>query len=69
MQSWNSVVITSAHKAVGYPVEIANPAFCKMTVYTINELRGHSLKMLQGPDTDPEVINRSRECPEESVSK
>lgn len=61
-QSWNSVVITSANKSEGYPVLIANPAFCNMTGYTMDELRGHSLKMLQGPDTDPEIINRLREC-------
>ncbi len=62
MQSWNSVVITTADKAAGYPVQIANPAFCQMTGYTLDELRGKSLKMLQGPETDPEVIGRLREC-------
>ena len=51
MQSWNSVVITTADKAAGYPVQIANPAFCQMTGYTLDELRGKSLKMLQGPET------------------
>ncbi|EOW9267871.1 TPA: diguanylate cyclase [Vibrio cholerae] len=62
MQSWNAVVITSADRAAGYPVEIANPAFCKMTGYAIDELYGQSLKMLQGPATDQEVINRLRHC-------
>jgi diguanylate cyclase (GGDEF)-like protein/PAS domain S-box-containing protein len=62
MQAWNSVVITSADKKAGYPVEIANPAFCKMTGYSLEELRGHTLKMLQGPETDSEVIQRLREC-------
>ncbi|WP_197970432.1 hypothetical protein [Aeromonas hydrophila] len=61
MQSWNAVVITSADRAAGYPVKIANPAFCQMTGYAIDELYGQSLKMLQGPATDQEVINRLRE--------
>lgn len=29
MQSWNAVVITSADRAAGYPVKIANPAFVR----------------------------------------
>ncbi|WP_240533623.1 PAS domain-containing protein [Aeromonas veronii] len=62
MQSWNAVVITSADRAAGYPVKIANPAFCQMTGYAIDELYGQSLKMLQGPATDQEVINRLRSC-------
>lgn len=62
MQAWNSVVITNADKKTGYPVLIANPAFCKMTGYSLEELKGRSLKMLQGPQTDPEVIQRLREC-------
>lgn len=62
MQSWNAVVITSADKNAGYPVIIANPAFCQMTGYALDELYGRSLKMLQGPDTDPAVINRLRNC-------
>lgn len=62
MQAWNAVVITSADQASGYPVQIANPAFCDMTGYSLEELRGHSLKMLQGADTNPAVIARLRFC-------
>jgi len=62
MQSWNAVVITSADAERGYPVEVANPAFCAMTGYTLDELRGRSLKLLQGPDTDPQVIAHLRTC-------
>lgn len=53
-QIWNSLVITSADP--GYPVIYANPAFCRMTGYELHELVGRSLSMLQGPETDPEVI-------------
>lgn len=62
IQSWNAIVITAADRAAGYPVQIANPAFCTMTGYTMDELRGRSLKLLQGPETDAEVIDRLRAC-------
>lgn len=60
MHSWNAVVITSADPATGYAVQIANPAFCKQTGYAMEELQGRSLRMLQGPETDPAVIERLR---------
>ncbi len=59
-QIWNAVVITTADSARGYPVEMANPAFCQMTGYTLEELRGTSLKILQGPATDPAVVEQMR---------
>jgi diguanylate cyclase (GGDEF)-like protein/PAS domain S-box-containing protein len=62
MQSWNAIVITDADLASGCPVQFANPAFCNMTGYTLDELQGRSLKRLQGPDTDPTVIDRLRVC-------
>ena len=61
-QAWNAVVITNADATQGYPVELANPAFCQMTGYTLEELLGTSLKKLQGPDTDPAVVERMRTC-------
>lgn len=64
-QAWNAVVITSADQSRGYPVESANRSFCLMTGYTADELKGRSLKMLQGPDTDPEVVQRMRVCLQE----
>ena len=67
MQAWNAVVITDADRANGYPVQIANPAFCNMTGYTLEELRGRSLKMLQGPDTDPAVVDRLRRCLQQEI--
>jgi hypothetical protein len=33
-----------------------------MTGYTMDELRGRSLRILQGPETDPEVLARLRAC-------
>lgn len=60
--SWNSIVITDADPAGGYQVQFANPAFCRMTGYALDELKGRTLKMLQGPATDPAVIQHLREC-------
>lgn len=62
MRAWNAVVITEADPANGYAVVFANPAFCKMTGYSAQELHGRSLKLLQGPETDPAVIERLRDC-------
>lgn len=62
MQAWNAIVITDADLACGCKVQIANPAFCAMTGYSLEELRGHSLKILQGSATDPAVIQHLRHC-------
>jgi diguanylate cyclase (GGDEF)-like protein/PAS domain S-box-containing protein len=61
-QSKDSVVITSADPENGFPVLMANPSFCRMTGYSLQELQGHSLKMLQGPETDQKVIEELRRC-------
>lgn len=60
--SWSAVVITDANPETGYAVEAANPAFCAMTGYSLDELRGQTLKRLQGPATDPDVIEHLRQC-------
>lgn len=62
MQSWNAIVITDANLESGCRVLIANPSFCKMTGYSLEELKGQTLKKLQGPETDPAVISRLRVC-------
>lgn len=59
LQSWNSIVITDAKRL---QVEFANPAFCAMTGYTMEELQGRTLRMLQGPDTDRAVIEHLHQC-------
>lgn len=62
IQSWNAIVITDVDRESGYPVVMANPAFCTMTGYSQNEILGKSLRILQGKKTDIEVINRLRDC-------
>lgn len=65
-QSFNAVLITDANLADGGPrIEYCNPAFCEMTGYTEAELLGQSPRILQGPDTDPAVLQRLRLCLQE----
>lgn len=62
-QSFNSVVITDAYFDHGGPLIIkCNPAFSRMTGYPMEELIGQSPRMLQGPDTDPAVLDELRRC-------
>lgn len=42
----------------GYPVTYVNPALCKITGYGREELKGQSLKLLQGPDTHPAAVEK-----------
>lgn len=63
VQSYSSVVITDALISSGGPrIIYANPAFQKMTGYTLDELVGKSPKILQGPLTDQRVIEKMRIC-------
>jgi diguanylate cyclase (GGDEF)-like protein/PAS domain S-box-containing protein len=62
-QAYNAVVITDARFDHGGPLmTYVNPAFCVMTGYPEEELIGRSPRMLQGPATDPAVIDRLRAC-------
>ena len=55
-ESFNSVIITEA--GPGYPIIYVNPAFCELTGYGPHEVTGKSPSILQGPDTDPEVLKQ-----------
>jgi PAS domain S-box-containing protein len=55
-ESFNSVVITEA--GPGYPIIYVNPAFCELTGYGPHEVTGKSPSILQGPNTDAEVLKR-----------
>ena len=58
--SYDAIVITDAnidrHKII-----YANPSFCKMTGYTLEELRGQKPSILRGPKTSEEVISRLKQ--------
>lgn len=58
-ESFNSIIITEASK--GYPIVYVNPAFCQMTGYGPHEVVGKSPSMLQGKETDPDVIKQLNE--------
>ena len=55
-ESFNSIVITEA--GPGYPIIYVNPAFCELTGYGPHEVTGKSPSVLQGPNTDAEVLKR-----------
>ncbi|UCD78859.1 MAG: PAS domain-containing protein [Desulfobacterales bacterium] len=55
-ESFNSIVITEA--GPGYPIIYVNSAFCELTGYGPHEVMGKSPSILQGPDTDQEVLSR-----------
>ena len=55
-ESFNYVMITEA--TPGYPVVYVNPAFCELTGYGPHEVVGKSPSILQGPNTDKEVLER-----------
>lgn len=55
---YNAVVVTDADFDGGPFIARCNPAFCAMTGYSEQELIGQSPRILQGTDTDREVIDR-----------
>lgn len=67
-QSFNAVLITDADVAGGGPfIVYVNPEFCSMTGYAAQDLIGRSPRILQGADTDPDVIARLRHCVRENL--
>ena len=57
----DAVIVTSADlERPGPLIEYVNPAFSAMTGYAPEDVIGRSPRMLQGPDTDPSVIDRLR---------
>ena len=55
---YNAMIITDADFDGGPFITHCNPAFCAMTGYTEEELIGQSPRILQGPDTDRNVIDQ-----------
>jgi len=62
-QSFSAVLITDARmEGEGPAIIYANPRFLSMSGYRLEELLGRSPRLLQGPETDPQVLQRLREC-------
>ena len=60
-QSFNAVLLTDASPGQdGHRIVYANAAFSRMTGYTEQELLGRNPRTLQGPATNPDVIERLR---------
>ncbi|WP_233740884.1 PAS domain-containing protein [Halobaculum saliterrae] len=58
-----SVGITLAGPAYAdNPVVYANRTLRELTGYSLDDLRGENLRVLQGPDTDPEPVSELREA-------
>ncbi|WP_144373985.1 sensor domain-containing diguanylate cyclase [Vogesella urethralis] len=67
-QSFNAVLMTDANSGEGgHRIVYVNAAFCRMTGYSAGDLLGRNPRMLQGPATNPDVIERLRECLREGV--
>jgi diguanylate cyclase (GGDEF)-like protein/PAS domain S-box-containing protein len=61
--SFDAVVITTARlDRPGPEIVYANPAFCRMTGYSEDELIGRTPRILQGPRTGRALLDRLREA-------
>ncbi|MGS2745038.1 sensor domain-containing protein [Halomonas sp. LS-001] len=61
IDQYGAVLITTAEmNAPGPEIVYVNSAFCEQTGYTEAELLGQTPKILQGPETDPAVLDRLR---------
>lgn len=60
--AYDAVLITDAElDRPGPRIIHANPAFSRMTGYRLDEVLGESPRILQGPETDPAVMQRLRD--------
>lgn len=62
-QSFNAVLITDAGKNDdGHRIVYANRAFTEMSGYSVQELYGKNPRILQGAETNKDVIERLKNC-------
>ncbi|MCB0208129.1 MAG: PAS domain S-box protein [Anaerolineae bacterium] len=57
----NGIVIVDANQS-DHPVIYCNPAFSRITGYSIVDVMGENCRFLQGPDTDPAVVDQIRQA-------
>jgi len=60
-QAFNAVMVTDGLEN-DCSILYVNPALCQMTGYAAHELIGRNARLLQGPQTSPEVIAELRRC-------
>lgn len=61
LNAFDSITITSAEQSVSlgdWPIIFVNAAFENMTGYSKEEAIGNTPKMLQGPKTDQDLVDR-----------
>ena len=58
-ESFNAILISEA--GPGYPIVFVNQAFSQLTGYDGDEILGKSPSILQGPETDQEVLNKLKQ--------
>ncbi|WP_442756683.1 PAS domain S-box protein [Methylocystis sp. JAN1] len=56
IESLHVGIAISDARAAGHPNIYVNPALSRITGYSRQELLGHSMNLLQGPETDPEAL-------------
>jgi PAS domain S-box-containing protein len=62
LQSTEAMLVTDADLELPGPrIVFANPAFCRMTGYSLEELLDRTPRILQGPRTDREVLCRLKD--------
>ncbi len=67
-QSYNAVLLTDAYTGEGgHRIVFVNQAFSRMTGYSKEELLGRNPRLLQGPETNPQVIDRLRQSLRDGV--
>lgn len=54
----NGIVVSA--NIEGRPIVYCNPAFERLTGYTLSEIVGHNCRFLQGEGTDPDAIHQMR---------
>lgn len=62
VSSLNLGVVICDGTSPGWPLIFANHGFCEITGYSLEEVRGSSLRILQGKDTDPLTVDNMREA-------
>ena len=67
-QSYSAVLMTDAYTGEGgHRIVFGNQAFLQMSGYSEEELLGKNPRIMQGPATNPEVIERLRQCVREGT--
>lgn len=62
ISSLNLGVIICDARAPGWPVLFTNHGYCELSGYSSDEVQGQPLRMLEGRDTDPHVLEQIREA-------